>query len=240
MVATPADRPVTRPAASTIARGDGIQVPPAVASASMIVDPWHTERGPVIADGSGFTATVVVYLVAGEQPDAPPLLTVNEYVLVTVGVAVGFCAVVEDKLGPLQVYDVAPPAGLAVRFTMPPLQIGPLFVGEAVGLALTVTVVVYLVAGLQPGAPPPLTVNEYVLVIVGVAVGFCAVVEDKLGPLQVYDVAPPEGLAVRFTMPPLQMGPLLVGAAAGVALTVNIKLALLKELVDPQLATLFL
>jgi hypothetical protein len=48
------------------------------------------------------TVTVVVYIVDGEQPDAAvPFVTVNEYVLVTVGVAVGLATVDEDRLGPL-------------------------------------------------------------------------------------------------------------------------------------------
>ena len=80
--------------------------------------------------------------------------------LVTVGVAVGFCAVVELRLLPLHTNDVAPPAELAVRFTVPPLQIGPSFEGAAVGVGLTVTVVVYTVTGAQPDALILLTVSE--------------------------------------------------------------------------------
>jgi len=49
------------------------------------------------------TDTVVVYTVAGAQPGFEvPLVTVRAYTLVTVGVAVGFCTVVDDRLGPLQ------------------------------------------------------------------------------------------------------------------------------------------
>ncbi len=60
----------------------------------------------------------------------------------TVGEAVGFCAVVDDRPVPLQVYTVAPPDGLALRVTVPPGHLGPLLVGAAVGVALTVAAVV--------------------------------------------------------------------------------------------------
>ena len=80
--------------------------------------------------------------------------------LVTVGVAIGFWAVVEDKLLPLHWYIFVLPPGLANKVADPVIQIGPLFVGAAVGNAFTVTVVVYTVAGLQPGATPLLKVNE--------------------------------------------------------------------------------
>ena len=59
-----------------------------------------------------------------------------------VGVAAGFCAVVEDRLGPLQIYVLALPAGFAVSVMALPLQLGPLFEGDAVGAAITDTVVV--------------------------------------------------------------------------------------------------
>ena len=75
-----------------------------------------------------------------------------------------------------------PPLPPAVSVTVPPLQIGPLFVGDAVGTASTVTVVVYTVTGLQP-LPVLVTVSEYVLVIVGVAVGLATAPDDKFGPL---------------------------------------------------------
>ena len=39
-----------------------------------------------------------------------------------------------------------------MRLTVPPLQIGPSFEGAAVGVGLTVTVVVYTVTGAQPDA----------------------------------------------------------------------------------------
>jgi hypothetical protein len=91
-----------------------------------------------------------------------PSLTVNEYTCVPVeGVAVGLAAVVLTKEEPLQLYVLAPPDGLAVRVTDTPLQIGPLLVGAAIGVALTVTDVVYTVDGEQPlSVVPSDTVNE--------------------------------------------------------------------------------
>jgi hypothetical protein len=70
-----------------------------------------------------------------------------------------------------------------VRVTVPPLHIGPSLDGDAVGTKSTVTEVVYTVDGLQPGLLPFDTVSEYTPVTVGVAVGFCAVDEDRPGPL---------------------------------------------------------
>jgi hypothetical protein len=82
-------------------------------------------------------------------------------VLVTVGVAVGLAAVVDDRLAPLHTYTnrPVPPVPFEERFTVLPLQMGPLLVGAAVGTAPTVTVVVYTVAGVQP-EPVLLTVTE--------------------------------------------------------------------------------
>ena len=62
--------------------------------------------------------------------------------LVTIGVAVGFCIVVADRFGPLQLYTPAPPDGLALRVAELPKQTGPLLFGAATGLGLTFTVVV--------------------------------------------------------------------------------------------------
>lgn len=157
--------------------------------------------------GVDLTVTEVVYTVAGLHPDLPlPSVTVSEYTLVVVGVAVGFWAVADDRPAPLHVYTDAPLAGLAVRLTVPPAHIGPLLAGVAVGALFTVTEVVYIVDGAQPGwLLPSLTVREYTPVDAGVAAGFCAVDEDRLAPLHAYTVAPPAGLAVRFTVPPLQM-----------------------------------
>jgi hypothetical protein len=62
--------------------------------------------------------------------------------LVTVGVAVGLATTAEDRPGPLQENVAAPPDPLAVRVTVPPLHIGLLLEGAAVGVEFTVTDVV--------------------------------------------------------------------------------------------------
>jgi hypothetical protein len=82
-------------------------------------------------------------------------------VLVTVGLAVGLAPVVAARFAPLHAYTSVPvpPVPLPVSVSVPPLQIGPLLVGAAVGAASTVADVVYTVAGLQP-EPVLLTVTE--------------------------------------------------------------------------------
>ena len=139
------------------------------------------------------------------------------------GVAVGFWALADDRLVPAQLYTLVLAPGLALSVAVPPLQIYPLFVGAAEGVAFTVTEVVYIVAGLQPLSPlPSLTVTEYTPVTVGESDG---VGEEELyppGPLQLNVVAPPAPLAASATVPPLQIGPSFVGAAVGVLRTVTV------------------
>ncbi len=97
--------------------------------------------GPVDA-GTAFTDTVVVYEVGVVQPLPVPCM-VTVYVAVAVGVVVGFCTVEDDRFGPLHAQLVVDGLVLAVRFTVPPTHIGPLFVGPVdTGTALTETVVV--------------------------------------------------------------------------------------------------
>jgi hypothetical protein len=169
------------------------------------------------------TVTDVVYTVVGEQPASPvPLVTVSEYTEVTVGVAVGLASVVEESAGPLHEYTLAPPEPFDVNVTVPPTQIGPLLVGAAIGVLLTVTEVVYTVVGAQPGwVDPSLTVSEYTEVAEGVAVGFSTDVLDNAEPLHTNVLAPSEPLPVRFTVPPSHIGLLFVGAAIGVLFTVT-------------------
>jgi uncharacterized protein (DUF58 family) len=113
-------------------------------------------------------------------------------------------------------------AGLAVRVTVPPTHIYPLLLGAAVGVVLTVTVVVYTVAGAQPGCvEPSLTVSEYIEDTDGVAVGLAIVVAESAVPVQLKVLAPPAGFAKKDTVPPLQIGLLLVGVAIGVLFTVT-------------------
>jgi hypothetical protein len=78
---------------------------------------------------------------------------------VDVGDAFGFCRVDVKPDGPVQDHALAP-VEFEESVTVPPTQIGPLFVApEEVGAELTVTVVVYTVVGLQP-VPELLTVSE--------------------------------------------------------------------------------
>jgi hypothetical protein len=94
------------------------------------------------ADGVDFTVTEVVYTVEGLQPLSPlPSLTVTEYTPVTVGDRDGVGDEEVKPSGPDQLKVVDPPAGLAASATVPPLHIGPSFVGAAVGVLRTVTVV---------------------------------------------------------------------------------------------------
>ena len=87
--------------------------------------------------GTALTVTDVVYTVVGLQP-GPPVLTVRLYVPVAVGEAVGFCNAEVKPPGPVQDHAVAP-VEFALKVTVAPTHIGPLFVGAAVGIACTVT-----------------------------------------------------------------------------------------------------
>ena len=88
---------------------------------------------------------------------------------------------------PLHAYVVTVPEGLAVKFTVPPTQIGPLLEGAAVGVGFTLTPVVYAVPELHPEAVF-VTVTEYTVVpvAVGAAVVLAVLVEPVIPvPLQV-------------------------------------------------------
>ena len=58
----PPDTPVTTPTALIVATAGValLHVPPAVASARVVVEAWHTVVVPVITAGNGLTVTVVV------------------------------------------------------------------------------------------------------------------------------------------------------------------------------------
>ena len=128
--------------------------------------------------------------------------------MVTVGVAVGFCKVEVKPSVPDQLHAVAL-LELELRVTVPPKQTVPLFVAPLDdGTGLTVTDVVYTVAGVQP-LPTLLTVSEYVVVAVGLITGFCALDVVPLEPVHDHAVALLE-LALSVTVPPLQIGPLFV------------------------------
>ena len=76
-----------------------------------------------------------------------------------VGVITGSCKVDVDPSEPVHDHAVAL-LETECNVTKPPLHIGLVFVGAAVGVGLTVIVVVYTVAGLQPDATPLLKVSE--------------------------------------------------------------------------------
>ena len=100
--------------------------------------------------------------------------------VVAVGVITGLCKVEEEPSDPVHDHVVAL-LELSLKVTVPPTHIGPLLPGpDDVGIGLTVTMVVLIANGLQPGL---LTDNEYADVTVGVAVGFCTVADDRLTPL---------------------------------------------------------
>lgn len=53
-----------------------------------------------------------------------------------------FSAMGSEMSDPYQKNSTAEPAGLAVRFTVPPMHIGPLLAGAAVGAGCTVAILV--------------------------------------------------------------------------------------------------
>jgi hypothetical protein len=76
MVAVPAATPVTTPEALTVATEvlEEDQVPPAVTSARVVVDPAQTVVVPVIAATTGRALTVTVAVEVEVQPE--PFVTV--------------------------------------------------------------------------------------------------------------------------------------------------------------------
>ena len=149
MVAVPAATPIQVPVAEPIVATAVLlllHVPPPVASVKVPGTPEQMAVSPDIAATGELTVTVVVYTShVGVQPERPPLLTVNEYVLVTVTVSAGFCIEEVKPPGPDHTKALAPPPGFAVNVTdPPPLQTGPLLVGAATGVGFTVTTVVYI------------------------------------------------------------------------------------------------
>ena len=125
------------------------------------------------------------------------------------GDVTGFCKLEVNPLDPIHDHDVAF-REFAVSVTEPPTHIGPLFIGAAVGVTLTVSVVVYTVEGLQP-VPGLLTVNEYVVVIVGDTTGFCRELVEPSDPIHDHAVALLE-FALSVAVPPVHIG-LLVTVA---------------------------
>ena len=96
MTEVPPDTPVTTPPALIVATAGValLQVPPAVASANVVVEAWHTVVVPVIIAGNGLTVTVVVtkHPVANvyditDVPDVTPVTTPPALIVATAGVA---------------------------------------------------------------------------------------------------------------------------------------------------------
>ena len=112
-------------------------------AANVAVPPLHMTP-PLVApvdDGTGFTETTVVYTMFGLQP-LPTLLTVSEYVVVTVGVFDGLCKEEVNPFEPIHNQAVAL-LELACKVAVPPLHIGPLFVSPVEdGVGFTETIVV--------------------------------------------------------------------------------------------------
>ncbi len=78
MVDVPAAMPVTTPPALIVATAvlDDDQVPPAVASAKVVVRPTQTLIEPVMAATTGSGFTVTVSLIVAVQPNALVTVTV--------------------------------------------------------------------------------------------------------------------------------------------------------------------
>ena len=88
------------------------------------------------------------------------MLTVNEYVVVIVGVTTGFCKVEVEPSDPCHNQAVAL-LELSNKVAEPEMHIGLLLVAPVdEGVGVTVTVVGYTVSGLQPDPAPLLNVNE--------------------------------------------------------------------------------
>ena len=131
------------------------------------------------------------------------MVTTTVYIPEAAVVAAGTLAFGKEAFviatGPDHEYDVTFAAPTAVRSSVEVAHIGLLFVAPVRnGTALTVTDTLYWVVGAQPGCVLPSdTVNVYMPVAIGVAVGLVAVVEDNAAPAQVNCVAPPDGFAKR-------------------------------------------
>ena len=172
------------------------------------------------AVGIALTVAVVVPAVL-VHPLTVAVTLYNPVAAVVALAIVGFCKVDVKPLGPVQAY-VAPVTVEAVRFKVLPAQIGPPFpaVG-AVGIALTVAVVVPAVL-VHPLTVAVTLYNPVAAVVALAIVGFCKVDVKLLGPVQAY-VAPVTSVAVRFKVLPAHIGPLFPAVGAvGIALTVAV------------------
>jgi hypothetical protein len=146
---------------------------------SAIVPPG--QYGPplfAVGIGSGFTTTAIVPVPTQPLASVTEILYVPEAAAVAAAI-VGFCAVDEKALGPVQ--DQLTPLE-QVKFRAVPTQIGELLAIPGTRLVLTVTVV--FAVAVQPAT---VTVTVYTPAIPAVAApgaGFCAVEVNPKGPLQ--------------------------------------------------------
>lgn len=148
--AEPTDNPVTMPVAEPMAITPGavLQVPPAIASETVIVCVLHTVTGPVIGNGVGNTVTVLVtkqpaaVYVMFAVPDTNPFTSPDP---VTVATLVRELA------------QVPPVVASANGAVVPAHKVPPPVIAAGPGLTLTILVTV------QP-AP-----SEYVIVVVRLA-----------------------------------------------------------------------
>jgi hypothetical protein len=208
--ATPVTSPVSEPtvAAEVLLL---VQVPP-LTFVREIETPVQTLEDPDIAEGVEIMFTVVV--VEHPVPKVYVIVAVPANTPVNTPVEV---AIVATEV--LLLVQVPPPASVNAEVAPVQTVVAPLI---AAGDEFTVTVVIYITDELQPAPEGPDTVSEYVPVAVGVAVGFAIIAVNPAGPLHEYEETLADGLAMRLTDEPVQMGPLFEGAAVGTTLTVTL------------------
>jgi hypothetical protein len=124
---------------------------------------------PALTVGNAFTVTDTCCVSLHPNVVVPTIV----YVVVTIGVAMGDVQLVQDNpVAGVHVYVFAPDAVNVVEL---PAHIVLLVPGFTVGLGLTVTVT--MPVSIHPLALLPVTI--YVVVVVGLAVGFAQLVHDK-------------------------------------------------------------
>ena len=174
-----------------------LQVPPVSRSLKVVVPLIHTVIIPPIAGGTVFTVIMVVVI----QPavDVKVIIDVPAEIPDTVPV-VEPIVILPLLLLHVPVLASVKVVGIPIVTTLEP-EIDP-------GNGLTVTIVVYIVDGLQP-LPIALTDNEYVVVTVGTSVGFCKVDVKPSDPTHDHAVALVE-LENNEAVNPLHIAPSLV------------------------------
>ncbi len=115
---------------------------------------------------------------------------------------------------------------LALKFTVPPIHTGLVFVGAAVGIGFIETVVVAVTEQPVPGAVAITVYIPAIASVTGPLLGVALVDEKLEGPTQEYEVAP-VAFALKLTVPPTQTGLVLVGVVVGRELTVTAIMAAL-------------